>query len=206
MASTAGEITNRWAVLAGHEKSQHELLDEPTLDSAAIYTRNIENFIGTVSLPVGIAGPLRVNGTYAQGDFYVPATTEAALVASYPAGRSSSPRPAARGHPASRGCQSRTGLRVRVAPRRRTVRGPGVARSPTCNASGIHDASRKAARHAREHRRHHVYLVFDFTTGEAEPGQNMVTIATQADLRVHRRARAPVKPVYSVHRSETIGR
>ena len=33
---------------------------------------------------MGVAGPLRVNGTYAQGDYYVPlATTEAALVASY---------------------------------------------------------------------------------------------------------------------------
>jgi hydroxymethylglutaryl-CoA reductase (NADPH) len=48
------------------------------------YRRNIENFVGTVKLPVGVAGPLRVNGLLAQGDYYIPlATTEAALVASY---------------------------------------------------------------------------------------------------------------------------
>ena len=80
-------ITGRWAVLAGHEKSQDALLDDSTLDSAAAYTRNIENFIGTLEVPVGLAGPLRVNGTYAQGDFYIPlATTEATLVASYSRG------------------------------------------------------------------------------------------------------------------------
>lgn len=45
---------------------------------------NIENFIGVAQVPIGVAGPLRVNGEYAQGDFYVPlATTEGSLVASY---------------------------------------------------------------------------------------------------------------------------
>ena len=63
------------------------LLDAVSGATAPLYARNIENFIGTVRLPVGIAGPLRVNGTYAQGDYYVPlATTEAALVASYSRG------------------------------------------------------------------------------------------------------------------------
>jgi len=45
---------------------------------------NIENFIGVAQVPIGVAGPLRVDGEYAQGDFYVPlATTEGTLVASY---------------------------------------------------------------------------------------------------------------------------
>ncbi len=48
---------------------------------------NIENFIGVVQMPVGVAGPVRINGESAQGDFYVPlATTEGTLVASYSRG------------------------------------------------------------------------------------------------------------------------
>ncbi len=45
---------------------------------------NIENFAGVAQVPIGIAGPLLVNGEHAQGEFYVPlATTEGTLVASY---------------------------------------------------------------------------------------------------------------------------
>jgi Hydroxymethylglutaryl-coenzyme A reductase len=48
---------------------------------------NIENFIGVAQVPVGIAGPLLVDGEHARGTFYVPlATTEGALVASYSRG------------------------------------------------------------------------------------------------------------------------
>ena len=48
---------------------------------------NVENFTGVAQVPLGIAGPLRVNGEHAQGDFYVPlATSEGTLVASYSRG------------------------------------------------------------------------------------------------------------------------
>ncbi|GGO68752.1 hydroxymethylglutaryl-CoA reductase [Bowmanella pacifica] len=53
----------------------------------AVLPGNIENFIGIVQMPVGIAGPVQINGEYAQGQFYVPlATTEGTLVASYSRG------------------------------------------------------------------------------------------------------------------------
>jgi hydroxymethylglutaryl-CoA reductase (NADPH) len=45
---------------------------------------NIEQFVGVAQVPIGIAGPLLVNGEHAQGEFYVPlATAEGTLVASY---------------------------------------------------------------------------------------------------------------------------
>ena len=45
---------------------------------------NVENFSGVAQVPIGVAGPLRMNGEHAQGDFFVPlATTEGTLVASY---------------------------------------------------------------------------------------------------------------------------
>jgi hydroxymethylglutaryl-CoA reductase (NADPH) len=45
---------------------------------------NVENFSGVAQVPIGVAGPLRINGEHAQGDFFVPlATTEGTLVASY---------------------------------------------------------------------------------------------------------------------------
>lgn len=48
---------------------------------------NIENFTGVAQVPIGFAGPLRVNGEYAKGDFIIPlATSEGTLVASYSRG------------------------------------------------------------------------------------------------------------------------
>jgi hydroxymethylglutaryl-CoA reductase (NADPH) len=53
------------------------------IDAESSSKRNIENMIGAVQIPVGIAGPLAVEGEYANGEFYIPlATTEGALVAS----------------------------------------------------------------------------------------------------------------------------
>lgn len=50
----------------------------------AILPGNIENFIGAAQVPIGLAGPLVIEGEHARGAFYVPlATTEGTLVASY---------------------------------------------------------------------------------------------------------------------------
>ncbi|MDJ0698704.1 MAG: hydroxymethylglutaryl-CoA reductase [Woeseiaceae bacterium] len=64
------------------------------IDTIASYTidpavtqGNIENFTGTAQIPLGIAGPLKMVGEHAQGEFYIPmATSEGTLVASYSRG------------------------------------------------------------------------------------------------------------------------
>ncbi|HEX9940996.1 MAG TPA: hydroxymethylglutaryl-CoA reductase [Thermoanaerobaculia bacterium] len=64
----------------GH-KLQH--IDKFSFDPAAT-KGNIENFTGVAQVPIGFAGPLKVNGEHAQGEFIVPlATAEGTLVASY---------------------------------------------------------------------------------------------------------------------------
>lgn len=52
--------------------------------SPSLVSGNVENFIGVAQVPIGLAGPIRVEGEHAGGDYYVPlATTEGTLVASY---------------------------------------------------------------------------------------------------------------------------
>lgn len=56
-------------------------VDEKVLEAAS--GGNIENAIGLVSVPLGVAGPLLVKGDWAEGEYFIPlATTEGALVAS----------------------------------------------------------------------------------------------------------------------------
>ncbi len=48
---------------------------------------NIENLIGVAHVPIGIAGPLKVNGKFANDLYYIPmATTEGAIVYTYTRG------------------------------------------------------------------------------------------------------------------------
>ena len=50
----------------------------------SILPGNVEQFVGVAQVPIGLAGPLLVNGEHADGEFYVPlATAEGTLVASY---------------------------------------------------------------------------------------------------------------------------
>ena len=190
-------IEKRWALVPGASSSRAELADEATLARHELFAANIENLIGTVKIPVGLAGPLRVNGTSAQGDFYVPlATTEAALVASYHRG--------ACVITLAGGCST-------------VILNEGVSRAPAyafhslveagrfaawCLASS--DKLRSAAESTTKHGKfkdlritiegNHVYLLLEFTTGDAA-GQNMVTLATQTVCEMIA-LECPVKPAY----------
>ena len=190
-------VEKRWALLSEGTSGRNQLADLAALDGHAAYTRNIENYIGTVKLPVGLVGPLRVNGLAAQGDYYLPlATTEAALVASYHRG--------AMVITESGGCSVMT-LNESVS------RAPAFAFDTLLEAGrfvqwcvGHQEEIRVAAEATTRHGRlrdlrfnvegNHVYVICEFTTGDAS-GQNMVTIAAQA-ICEHLQANCPVKPAY----------
>ena len=160
--------------------SQLPSLASTIIDFDEIVGRNIENPIGAVQVPVGIIGPLKINGEYAKGEFYVPlATTEGALVASV-----------------SRGAKAITlsgGAKTRILY-------DGMTRAPLLWTPSVEEALRlvewvkqsfneiKAV--AESTTRHgklvdikpyitgnNVWLRFIYTTGDAM-GMNMATIAT----------------------------
>src|SRR3954467_6980062 len=73
----------RLRFLEEHTGARLEHVPAMSFDPAEV-SGNVEQFIGVAQVPIGLAGPLRVNGEHAQGDFYVPlATAEGTLVASY---------------------------------------------------------------------------------------------------------------------------
>ena len=69
-------ITKKTGLKLKH--TAHSSLDTESLKG------NIEYPIGVAQVPIGLAGPMRINGEHAKGNFYIPmATTEGTLVASY---------------------------------------------------------------------------------------------------------------------------
>lgn len=143
---------------------------------------NIENLVGAAQVPVGLAGPVLIDGEMATGEFVIPmATTEGTLVASY-----------------SRGMKALTlsgGVRT-------TVLDDRMQRAPVfCfdSAREARDFGEFVGRHTADLRAaaasttrhgtlievevylasHLAFLRFDFRTGDAA-GQNMVGRATMA--------------------------
>jgi len=157
------------------------ILDKVSIENRETYSSNIENYIGTVKVPIGIAGPLRVKGLFANGDYTIPlATTEAALVASYNRGANVITK--------SGGCRS-------------LLVSEGVSRAPGFVFGNIVDAGqfsvwinskielfqdivKENSRYCKLHEMkinlegNHIYVIFEYFTGDAS-GQNMVTIATE---------------------------
>ncbi|HEX8452953.1 MAG TPA: hydroxymethylglutaryl-CoA reductase [Longimicrobium sp.] len=158
---------------------------------------SIENYIGMVQVPVGLAGPLRVNGIHARGDFYVPlATSEGALVASYDRGAN---------------LLTAAGGAICLTTTEQVQRAPAFVFEALAQAAhfaawatGEFEAFQEAVKRTSRHGRlldvathiegNHVYLIFAFHTGDAA-GQNMVTMCTAA-LCEEILARTPVQPRY----------
>ncbi|MDD4249622.1 MAG: hydroxymethylglutaryl-CoA reductase (NADPH), partial [Methanosarcina sp.] len=79
--STAVKI--RRLAIQEYAKLEFEHIQKFSLDVETVTKKNIENMIGAVQIPLGVAGLLKVNGEYADAEYYIPlATTEGALVAS----------------------------------------------------------------------------------------------------------------------------
>ncbi len=76
-------IKERQRFLAEFTGAKPEHLFRYSFDPAVL-PGNIEHFTGVAQVPIGLAGPLQINGEHAQGSFLIPmATTEGTLVASY---------------------------------------------------------------------------------------------------------------------------
>ena len=153
---------------------------------AAAAAPNIDNMIGGVAVPLGVAGPVAVDGGAFAGDRYLPlATTEGALVASV-----------------NRGCSvvdAAGGATARVTK-------SGMTRAPVFRVADVAEAEalvewvranepslREAAEATTSHGTllgvtpcvvgNNVYFRFRFDTKDAM-GMNMVTIATRAACAV----------------------
>jgi len=156
-----------------------------TLDMERASARNIENSIGVLQLPMGIAGPLKINGEYCQREVFVPlATSEGALVASINRGASTIT--------ASGGANARVVSDI-------------MTRAPAIKCEGVGDALKikqwfvdnfdelkEIAESTTSHGKlikidpilivgSYVYPRFVFSTGDSM-GMNMVTIASEKIL------------------------
>jgi len=155
---------------------------------------NIENLIGAVQMPLGVAGPLRVDGEHAQGEFYVPlATTEGALVRSYERGMVALTR--------SGGARVRLWAdENRVAPIFELA-DVAEARDFACAVTASFDAIRAEAESTTRHGKllrlechplgREVIVDFRYSTGDAQ-GMNLAVKATDQACRwivAHTRAR-----------------
>lgn len=186
-SNTREAVDIRRSFMEERSKAHLEHLANYSLNLEEALKRNIENPIGTIQIPVGIAGPLKLDGEHAQGDFYVPlATSEGALVASV-----------------NRGCSAITeagGATVRIADDKMT-------RGPVIKAKSVDDALKiknwiiknfkelkKAAEVTTRHGKlleidpivvvgRYLYPRFVYKTGDSM-GMNMVTIATDNALNL----------------------
>lgn len=171
------------------EERRKALENELKLDLQSVATAQVdpedsahcENMIGAVSIPMGVAGPLKLQGEHANGEFYVPlATTEGALVASI-----------SRGAKAITESGGATVLAYEIG----TTRGPvfytgSIKKSKelftwiNSNEEKLRSATESTSNHLKYKKVNvksigaYVFMRFYFKTDEAM-GMNMATIATQ---------------------------
>jgi len=192
---TAESVERRRAFFRERGVALDQLAGEgPEMDPEEL-EGNIEGLVGFARVPVGVVGPLRVNGSEAHGDFYVPmATTEGALVASYQRGaevisRSGGATVLCITEAVSRApCFVFDNMReaaeflAYAIPRYDSLQAAVVETSSHCMLDDV-----RTVLFGKE-----VFLVFEYKTGDAA-GQNMVTMATDAACR-RLLEESPVRP------------
>lgn len=176
---TTSKRSDRIKFLLNQTGSNVESIEHAFIDDEK--KTHCENLIGAVTVPLGIAGPVTINGEYTKGEYYVPlATTEGALVASV-----------------NRGCKviTKTGGVNVYAYKSGTTRGP-VFYTPTLaaqrtfytwlktNESALRQTAETTSRHLSYKKMmiksvgQYTFVRFVFDTDDAM-GMNMATIASQ---------------------------
>ena len=182
---TQADVDERRAAVAEYSGADLDTIAKCAIDPEKA-AHNCENMIGSTQVPLGYAGPVKISGEYANGEFIVPlATTEGALIASI--GRGMSVINAAGG--------SRT-----------RVFGDYMTRAPVLRVRDLEHACQtiqwidaheeeikaavagttshgKLAKIEKFPMGRGLYLRFSFETGDAM-GMNMATIASEAACRV----------------------
>jgi hydroxymethylglutaryl-CoA reductase (NADPH) len=143
---------------------------------------SIEGFIGFARVPLGVAGPLRLHGGAARGEFFVPfATSEGTLVASFQHAFNAINRC---GGVSALCCDEQVG-RAPCFEFASLAEAGDFARWLPSRFASLQETTAGTSRYCRLRTAHAsivgntVYVLFEFLTGDAA-GQNMVTLSTQA--------------------------
>lgn len=163
------------------EETSLQAIGSYTFDAARAES-NIENMLGAIQIPVGVAGPVPVAGEVADGEFHLPiATTEGGLVASVNRGCSTIQRA---GGATAR--VTRSGMtRAPVFTVEDVAAGQALTEWVQSNTDRLREAAEGTTRHGELLSidpyvvGDNVFLRFTYDTKDAM-GMNMATIATDA--------------------------
>lgn len=167
---------------------------------------NIENYIGMSQIPTGIVGPLLINGSSAQGAFYIPlATTEGALLASYNRGIKACRESGA----ITVACLQEAVQRCPVFKFKNIIEVGKFVNWTLEYTEEFVEITKKSSNYAKfqnlgvDINGNELVLKFEFATGDAS-GQNMVTICTN-NICKFIIENSPVKPLHWAIESNTSG-
>ena len=196
-AHTAAGLERRQEFLRKRGHTLDYLAGSGGLPTPETLSGNIENLVGFAQVPVGVIGPLRINGTEAHGDFFIPmATTEGALVASFHRGAYAISHSGG----ASVMCLTEAISRAPCFVFNSTLDACVFLEFALKEAPAFQSLISQTSRHCKfmdlrsSLAGRNLFLGFEYQTGDAS-GQNMVTIATNT-ICEYLVEKSPLKPVH----------